>query len=130
MGVGLEDICLMDKMPSKRWFMRAFTKDAELLKRYRDAFDLCVMLEADRLLKIADNVNGDEYRDKLRISVRQWLLERRDPRNFGAKVEVAHEIGSELKELFENARLEGRSPPGGPTLNITAQKQGGNDGKV
>ena len=121
MGVPLKDICLMDKMPPKRWFVRTFTRDAELLKRYRDAFDLCIMLEADRLLEIADNVSGDEYRDKLRISVRQWLLERRDSRNFGAKVEVAHEIGSELKELFENARIEGRLPPGGPTLNITAQ---------
>ena len=110
-GQTLKEIAAIEGMPPYRWFVRAFTRDAALLKRYRDALDLNFMLEADRLLEIADNVDGDVVRDKLRINLRQWLLERRDPRNFGEKTEVTHEIGSELKDLFENARQEGRLPP-------------------
>ena len=110
-GSTLKEIVKIEGMPPYRWFVRAFTRDAALFKRYRDALDLNFMLEADRLLEIADNVDGDVARAKLQIGVRQWLLERRDPRNFGEKTEVTHEIGSELKDLFENARQEGRLPP-------------------
>ena len=120
-GSTLKEIAAIEGMPPHRWFVRAFNRDAALFKRYRDALDLNFMLEADRLLEIADDVNSDVARSKLQISVRQWILERRDSRNFGEKTEVVHEIGSELKDLFENARQEGRLPPAAqqPIVDVT-----------
>ena len=114
MGDPLDTICMDAGMPPKAWIVRKMAKDSALRTRYMEAFDLSVMLEADRLIEIADtkDIDEDPARSSLRVKVRQWLLERRHPKQFSSKVELDHNITGDLLALFEKASNHGHLPPG------------------
>lgn len=107
-GATLRTICEPDDMPDKSTVLRWVARHEDFEKLYTLAQAAKMEAHADELLDIADDGSNDwmltnaennaGYRENgeairrsaLRISTRQWLMERLKPKRYGSKVDVNH----------------------------------------
>jgi len=107
-GKTLREIEAVEGLPSKSTILRWVAKHEEFAKLYALAQEAKMEGFADELLEIADDgrndwmrANDEEnagYREngeamrrsQIRISTRQWLMERLKPKKYGSKVDVNH----------------------------------------
>jgi hypothetical protein len=62
-------------------------------QQYAQARETGYALMADHLTEIADNMDGDPSRDRLRVDTRKWLLSKALPKIYGER--IAADIKSE-----------------------------------
>lgn len=133
-GSSLRSICKADDMPSCVTVFAWLRKYPDFLKRYEAAAAERANYHAEEMLDIADDgtndwmevhdkdgncvgykVNGEHVqRSRLRVDTRKWLMSKLQPKKYGEKVDVSHDVQPEspLASLF--TQLAGKTlKPGG-----------------
>lgn len=116
-GESVRQICADEEMPHSSTVFNWSRSNDEFAAMYDRACEVWLQVKADELLDIADDASNDWMeietrsgrviqkfneeavaRSRLRIQTRQWLLEKRMARVYGAKVEHKHSgtIGVEM----------------------------------
>ena len=63
-------------------------EDEKKLKRYARATEIRSDKMAEETLIIADDIEGDTNRDRLRVDSRKWLLSKLHPKKYGEKIDM------------------------------------------
>lgn len=122
-GETLTRICQDRHMPSRQTVTRWLTDESktDFLEKYSLARELQADHWADELIEIADDSAGDwgkrddgegneqpssvnhEHiqRSKVRIETRQWIIERLNPKKYGRKTELKHDVGDAFAKLWQ-----------------------------
>lgn len=110
LGQSLNEICRIDRYPSKPTVFAWLSKHERFLNQYRYAREIQQETHLDEMLEIADDasndwmertgrdgesigwqLNGEHVnRSKLRIDTRKWIMERMAPKAFGSKQQLDH----------------------------------------
>lgn len=98
-GETLRAICRDDGMPANQTVLRWVSKNEAFAEQYAEARKTGYTLMADQLTEIADNINGDPARDRLRVDTRKWLLSKALPKVYGDKVEHSGPGGSPIQHV-------------------------------
>src|SRR5690349_22642898 len=88
-GETLRFICADENMPDERTVRRwAIDVDHPFSPQYARAREAGYQLMADELIEIADNSEGSDNRDRLRVETRKWLLSKALPKIYGDRTAV------------------------------------------
>ena len=118
LGQSLNEICALDKYPSKITVFTWLQKRPDFLNQYRAAREAQQETHLDEMLEIADDasndwmerndkegnavgwqVNGDHVsRSKLRVDTRKWIMERLAMKVYGNKQSIDHTTGGEAMQ--------------------------------
>lgn len=110
LGQSLNEICRLDKYPSKTSVFSWLQKYPQFLNQYRHAREVQQETHLDEILEIADDgsndwmertgrageslgwqVNGEHVqRSKLRVDTRKWVMERMAAKTYGNKQSIDH----------------------------------------
>lgn len=102
-GKSLREICRAEGMPAESTVRSWALDDRDgFFAQYTRARDIGLDCRADEVFEIADNVDGDAARDRLRFDARRWYLSKLAPKKYGDKVQQ-----------------EVSGPEGGPVETIT-----------
>lgn len=110
-GEALTVICADDLMPSLSTVRRWLNTDPAFKGRYLDALRVRALTEAGSLIDIADSLDNDTPRQKLRIDTRLKVLAKLEPEVFGDKVEHGHTVVGELAGMLKAAMNKGHKLP-------------------
>jgi hypothetical protein len=125
-GMSLRKVCLIEEMPSRDTVYQWIVKHDAFSDLYAKAKADGAIAMAEEILDIADDgsndymemlaANGDEspgvaayklhgehiQRSRLRVDTRKWLLAKLQPKKYGDKVDVNHDVaeGSQLASLL------------------------------
>lgn len=116
-GESLNAICKDEKMPAestvRSW---AIDPDHPIAAKYARAREVGYEKMADELLEIADNLEGGDNRDRLRVETRKWLLSKVLPKVYGEKSTVEMSVVKRDASQLTDAELEQRIlAAGGPS---------------
>ena len=115
MGESLNSICQDARLPCRRTVYSWIYNDSEFEDEYVRAKRLGIYALEDELMEIADDgrndwmeitnrdgdnagwkINGEAVaRSRLRIETRRWYMERLEPRRFGNRVDLNHDVAPE-----------------------------------
>lgn len=95
-GESLLSICKDGHMPDQGSVYRWIAKYEEFATKYVRAREAQAEFLVDELVAIADNLEEDVQRSKLRLETRRWIAEKLRPKKYGPKVELAGEIGHKV----------------------------------
>ncbi len=134
----LRSICRDDEdMPAISTVMLWLTKHQEFSEQYARAREVMADALAEETLEISDDgrndwmerqseaekgagvnngwvLNGEHVqRSRLRIDARKWFASKLNPKKYGDKVGVEHEVGDKLSELMKAIDGRGRLSVGG-----------------
>lgn len=124
-GVDIRGAIASEGMDSFRFF-ETINADRELLRIYETAQLSKTELVVEEIIQIADDMNIDPFRAKIKIDARRWYASKMRPAKYGERVDVNHnhsvDIGAALNEARQRAALPDRDPiliSSAQVLNIT-----------
>jgi len=95
-GMSLRAICKSDDYPHEATVRHWAVEDREgFFTQYTRARDIGLDCMADEVHEIADNVEGDVQRDRLRFDSRRWYLSKLAPKRYGDKVALTGDADSD-----------------------------------
>jgi hypothetical protein len=103
MGESLRAICESEGMPTVRTVFDWVHKSPDFAQQYARARDAGCELEFDEIKSIADDVDGDTDRARLRVDARKWRLSKQLPRKFGDRIGVEHAGGVSVQATITPA---------------------------
>ncbi len=77
-------------MPAMSTVFKWMGLHQEFVDRYARATDERTEAQAEEMLDIADDKEGDPKRDRLRVDTRKWLMAKMKPKKYGDKVTTEH----------------------------------------
>ena len=104
---------------SQRVLWNWLASDAELMKQYLRAKELCVDAYAEEIIEISDDGSRDTYTDEkgkevidreviarsqLRIDARKWYASRLAPKKYGDKLSAMQDGGDMGKPAYTGSR--------------------------
>jgi hypothetical protein len=114
---------------SQRVLWDWLANDAELMRQYLRARELCIDAYAEEIIEISDDTSRDTYidekgkevidreviaRSQLRIEARKWYASRLAPKKYGDKLSAASEgsdAGKPIAHRVEVAFVAAEAPP-------------------
>lgn len=105
---------------SQRVLWNWLAGDAELMRQYLVAKELCVDAYAEEIIEISDDASRDTYTDEkgrevidreviarsqLRIDARKWYASRLAPKKYGDKLTNAHDGGDTNKPIVHRVEV-------------------------
>lgn len=81
-------------------------KDPDFADRYAQAKEVGLEVLADDIIRIADDLNEDPMRSRLRVDARKWVLCKLVPKVYGDRQHVEHEGGINLRVVTGVPRAE------------------------
>lgn len=84
-GQSLRSICREDEMPATSTVCKWLSLLPAFAEQYARAREMQADALADEITDIADNIEGDPQRDRLRVDARKWAASKLKPRKYGDK---------------------------------------------
>ncbi len=94
-GKSLRTVCKEEWAPSRRQVFQWLSDKPDFAALYTIAKEESADLYAEEILEIADNVEGDAFRDRLRVDARKWIAAKMKPKKYGDKVEHSGSVSLE-----------------------------------
>jgi hypothetical protein len=110
-GKSLRSVCKADDMPSTVTVFSWLRTHEEFLNQYTRAKEESADALTDEMLDIADDVEGDSQRDRLRVDTRKWIASKLKPKKYGDKLE--HDVSGGLADLLRAIDGKTRGIPTG-----------------
>jgi hypothetical protein len=98
-------------MPSTVTVFSWLRTHEEFLNQYTRAKEESADALTDEMLDIADDVEGDSQRDRLRVDTRKWIASKLKPKKYGDKLE--HDVSGGLADLLRAIDGKTRGIPTG-----------------
>lgn len=106
-GKTLKEVCRQEGMPSDRTVRDWANENREgFSPLYARAREIGCYAMADDCIAIADNIEGDVQRDRLRVDTRKWWLAKALPKVFSEKVSLDEQSSSDLAERLHKLQEE------------------------
>lgn len=105
-GLSLRLICSDSTMPDKSTVFRWLGAHESFRDQYAFARELQAELNAEEIVDISDNKEGDVQRDRLRVDARKWVASKLLPKKYGDRVtqELTGKDGGPIETKDVSAR--------------------------